>query len=150
MLEVYTDGSADIRNGSGAWAYAIIDPATDKVVSSCSGYAVDTTNNRMEISAAIEALKAVDPNQQIRVISDSAYLVNCMNQKWYVKWMANHWYSTTGKVKNIDLWVELLKQTRRFKQLQWQHVRGHSGNKWNEYVDKMCDQMRRQGMVENL
>ena len=149
MFLVYTDGSAYVEDETGAWAYAVIDEETDQVVKWDSGFVQSTTNNRMELQAVIEGLKAFKPSTPVRVISDSAYVINCFKQKWYVKWRRNNWYATSGPVKNPDLWQELLSIVEnRTAETIWTHVRGHNGNKWNEYVDTLCTEKRRAGKRE--
>ena len=141
---LYTDGSCDInKGGEGSWAYVIVDPETDISVRSCAQRVMGTTNNRMELQAIIEGLKQFRKDTSVEVISDSAYVVNCFLQKWYVKWRQNNWYSSSGPVKNPDLWQELLSLAESFVQpITWTHIRGHQGNKWNECCDRLCTQVR--------
>jgi len=135
---VYTDGACKGTN-VGGWAY-VITSADDIELERGSGRVENTTNNRMELQACIEALKKFDPRTaEIEVFCDSAYVVNCFLQKWYIKWEKNDWQATQGPVKNQDQWKELLALHRRFKcEPKWKHVKGHSGNKWNELADSMA------------
>jgi len=141
---LYTDGSCDISKfGEGAWAYAIVNPETGELVRSGAARVMRTTNNRMELQAIVEGLKQFRKDTSVEVISDSAYVVNCFLQKWYVKWRQNNWYASSGPVKNPDLWKELLSLAESFTTpITWTHIRGHQGNKWNEYCDKLCTQVR--------
>ena len=144
---LYTDGSANVADKSGAWAYAIIDTETDTVVREACEFVHPTTNNRMELQGVLEGLKQFRPDTPLEVVSDSAYVVNCFNQGWWKKWQRNNWYATSGPVKNVELWQAILAILKvRTVPVVWTHVRGHQGNKWNEYVDRMCDKARREGV----
>ena len=140
---LYTDGSCNVADGIGAWGYAIVNPETDNIVRCAMKKVENTTNNRMELQAIIEGLRQFKQTSEIEVVSDSAYCINCFKQQWYVKWKQNHWYASSGPVKNQDLWQELISLVEEFKHpIVWTHVRGHSGHKYNELVDKMCTQAR--------
>ncbi|MFA5068167.1 MAG: ribonuclease H, partial [Candidatus Izemoplasmatales bacterium] len=109
-FKIYTDGSCRSNPGCGGYAYTIYDEMGGVWVKS-SGCQIDTTNNRMELTAAIEALNAIDKfypekkTESVTIYSDSAYLVNCFNEKWIEKWMANGWKTYDKKdVINKDLW----------------------------------------------
>ena len=143
---LYTDGSANVADKSGAWAYAIVDE-DGVLVEDCSGFVQPTTNNRMELQSVLEGLKRFRPDTPLEVVSDSAYVVNCFNQGWWKKWQRNNWYATSGPVKNVELWQAILAIMKvRTAPILWTHVRGHQGNKWNEHVDRMCDKARREGV----
>lgn len=138
MYKVYTDGGCKSA-GLGAWAFAIV--KDDTLLEAHSGIVDKSTNNRMELTAIIEALKKFDPSSAVvEVLSDSAYCVNCFKQQWYVKWQRNGWVNSSKEpVLNKDLWEELLQKVESFKTpIVWTHVKGHSGNKWNEHVDGLC------------
>ena len=142
--KLYTDGACS-NNGKigaiGGWAYAIVDAETDQLVDSSSGRSEGTTNQQMEITSLIKGLKGalIDSSFAIvKVYSDSAYCINAINDKWIEKWRNNGWQtSNKTDVKNQDLWRELypLTQDTRF---QFIKVKGHSGDKWNTYVDEMA------------
>ena len=109
-----------------------------------SGYAYDTTNNKMELKAIIEGLAAVrllienDDFNSIYVFSDSAYCVNCVEQKWYAKWQKNGWCNSKKEpVKNKELWKQLIPYFEN-PQFFFKKVKGHSGIEENEYVDKLA------------
>jgi len=138
--QAWTDGACK-KTRIGGWGFVVVQD--DKELFTNSGRCEDTTNNRMELQAAIEALKKFDPESptlQLEVVSDSAYVVNCFKQKWYVKWRKNHWIAANGKeVLNRDLWEELLERAEAFgDKLSWRHVRGHSGHKWNLRADELA------------
>lgn len=137
-LELWTDGSSG-KDGSGGWCFILV--RDDSQLIKMSGYDVNTTNNRMELSSVIQgieyALRFVKPSEKILVRSDSAYVVNCFIQKWYEKWFSNNWTTYDGKtVSNRDLWEMLLKMVLpNLARIEWQHVKGHNGVKWNEEAD---------------
>lgn len=141
--QLYTDGSC--YQGIGAWAYAVVDTETRKLVREDSGAFNEATNNRAELLAVIRGLEAFKPSTPLEVVSDSAYVVNCFNDKWYQTWFAQHWIGSSGPVKNRDLWERLfqLAFTRHTAPILWTHVRGHQGNQWNEHVDKLCSIARK-------
>lgn len=101
----------------------------------------NVTNNQMELRAAIDGLKQMNRfSIPVEVRTDSAYLVNCINNKWYVKWLSNGWM-TTGKkpVENRELWIELLDLIKKFPFIQFTKVKGHSGEAGNERADKLAN-----------
>lgn len=110
MIEIYTDGSCIGNPGMGGWAYVITE--NDKVIITGDGYEFQTTNNRMELQAAIKALLIVVESNiegKIKVVSDSAYVVNAFHEKWIDKWIKRGWINTDGKaVSNQDLWLQLI------------------------------------------
>jgi ribonuclease HI len=108
---VYTDGGCRGNPGVGGWAALIFEGPKPKEI---CGREQQTTNNRMELRAAIEGLKALEKPSKVRLFSDSAYLINCMNEAWYAKWERNGWKNSKKKpVENANLWRELLKLARR-------------------------------------
>jgi ribonuclease HI len=136
---VYTDGSC--QNNIGGWA--CIFQYEDGTSSELSGYSEQTTNNRMEMVAAIEGLKALPPHSDVELYSDSAYLVNCFLDRWYVKWQANGWLNGKKKpVENRDLWEELLTLVVQHK-VKFCKVKGHSDNKLNNLCDKLANNARK-------
>lgn len=99
---------------------------------------MDTTNQRMELLAVIEGLKALKRPCRVTVYSDSAYLINGLEQKWYVNWRKNGWKNSKGEaVKNRDLWEQLLTEVERH-QIYLQKVKGHSGHVYNERCDALA------------
>lgn len=103
-----------------------------------SGAAAATTNQRMELSAAIEGLAAIPGRRRVRLHSDSAYVVNCFRDRWYERWERGSWVGTNRKpVANRDLWERLLAENRRHD-VTWVKVAGHSGDALNERVDALA------------
>jgi ribonuclease HI len=137
-LVVYTDGSCLGNPGPGGWAWAV--PDGDFV----SGAEPRTTNQRMEVTAALEALRrfggSTSPFSVIEVVSDSTYVVNCFRQAWWRGWLQRNWRNSQGKpVANRDLWeplIELGLTDRPTVSFRW--VRGHSGDRWNDRVDELA------------
>jgi ribonuclease HI len=136
-LVVYTDGSCLGNPGPGGWAWAVPDGQFE------SGGDPWTTNQRMEITAALEALRALSPEAPpggIRVISDSTYVVKCFQDRWWQGWLRRGWRNAQGKpVANRELWeplIELAVGPSRPVRFQW--VKGHSGDRWNDFVDRLA------------
>jgi len=142
--ELWTDGACNSTTKVGSWAFVIV--KDEKMLEESSGKVLNTTNNRMELQAVIKGLKRFSPNAHVEVISDSAYVVDCFKNHWYVKWRKMNWHGSSGKeVKNRDLWEELLDIVAIFDdRITWTHVRGHAGHQWNE----LCDQLASRAMKE--
>lgn len=132
---VYTDGACSHNPGPGGWAAVLMYKEHHKEIS--GGEAV-TTNNRMELTAVIEALSLLKEPCRVKVHSDSAYIVNCMEQKWYEKWAKNGWM-TSGKkpVENQDLWKKLLQLMEKHD-VEFVKVKGHSNVTWNNRCDELA------------
>lgn len=143
MIIVYTDGSCR-GNGSegakGGWAYVVIDE-NDEIVSSGSGGELNTTNNRMEMSALLAACEIFNERakyEPIEIYMDSAYCHNCFVQKWYKTWQKNGWINSKREpVKNRDLWEQIIPYFDN-PNFHFRKVKGHSNSKWNNVVDKMA------------
>ena len=133
-IKIYTDGGCDKNpGGTGGWAYRI---KSGKRVTERSGRILNTTNNRMELTAAIEALNALKSIFTVELYTDSQYLSRGMTE-WIGAWQARNWRLKDGSpVKNVDLWQKLLELDRKH-QVTWQWVRGHADDPDNVYVDKM-------------
>lgn len=131
---IYTDGACENNPGPGGWGFVVVDG--DKEISFAKGGEVDSTNNRMEIKAVLEALASLPDRQIVKIYSDSKYVVNGATQ-WLKNWKARGWRTKEGgEVKNPDLWKEMDRQLARVQaQLFW--VKGHVGNKWNERADEL-------------
>src|SRR5215210_6227963 len=124
-MDIYTDGGCLGNPGPGGWAALIFEGPKPVEI---SGHEKDTTNQRMELKAAVEALKYLDHPSDVRLHADSAYLINGMEQKWYQNWEQNGWRTSAKKpVKNPDLWKGLVTLSDRHD-IQWLKVKGHSGN----------------------
>jgi len=134
MIKIYTDGSCIKNPGNGGWA-AIIFINNEKIV--ITGNKENTTNNQMELMAAIEALKKIPTGQKVQVYTDSKYLKIGMTE-WINKWLQNNWKtSSKQKVKNLELWIELNEISKKHK-IEWFWVKGHAGNLINEEVDALA------------
>jgi len=134
MIKIYTDGSCLTNPGNGGWAAIIIKEGENKEI---SGSEKDTTNNRMELLAPINALKKMSPNEQIEIYTDSKY-VKLGITEWINKWVVNNWKTSKKEdVKNKDLWNELYNLNKSLD-IKWNWVKAHAGNKINEKVDLLA------------
>ncbi len=142
---IYTDGACSGNPGDGGWGAILV---YGKHVKEISGFERETTNNRMELTAAIEALKLLKEPCEVELYSDLAYLVNAFEQNWVNNWKANGW-KTKGKdeVKNIDLWKEL-DRFCGIHRIKWIKVKGHSDNEYNNRCDKLAtDEIKKNRQV---
>ena len=138
-ITVYTDGASS-PDGAGGWAWVVSERQKD------SGAAADTTNNRMELMAVIEAIEAFGPNVPLTIVSDSKYVVDCLNQRWYVKWRKNGWKNVQKEpVANPDLWERLLKAVEAHPDLKVEWVKGHSGDPLNDLADRLAVRAKEEG-----
>ena len=134
MIKIYTDGSCLGNPGNGGWAAIINDQ--DKITK-ISGNKKNTTNNQMELMAAIEALKKIPTEQEVQLYTDSKYVKMGITE-WIKKWSQNNWKtSSKQKVKNLELWKELNIISKKHK-IKWFWVKGHSGDTFNEEVDALA------------
>jgi len=136
---VYCDGACSgnqYSTNKGGWGAVILYDDRHKEI---YGGELNTTNQRMEITACIKALESIGPSHSyIDVYSDSAYLVNCINKKWYVNWQRNGWKNYKKQpVENKDLWEKLLSLLAQ-KSVTFIKVSGHSGLEFNELADKLA------------
>ena len=134
-ISIYTDGACKGNPGEGGWG-AFIEYSDEKV--KLYGYEKDTTNNRMEIIAAIEALRFIKVQSDIIIYTDSKYLMNGINT-WIHGWKKNNWKTSSNKdVKNIDLW-KIIDELNSNHSIEWVWVKGHSGNPGNEMADELAN-----------
>ena len=134
MIEIYTDGSCLTNPGNGGWA-AIINK--DGEITKISGNEKNTTNNRMELLAPINALKNMDADSQIKIYTDSQY-VKLGITEWINKWVINNWQTSKKEdVKNKDLWIKLYDLNKSLS-VEWHWVKAHAGNPMNEEVDLLA------------
>ena len=134
-VEIYGDGACSNNPGPGGWAAVLI---YGKHIREISGFDPETTNQRMELRAALEGLRALKEPCRVRLYSDSAYVINGFNLGWIRTWQANGWQNSKGQpVKNQDLWQELVEENARH-QVQWIKVKGHSDNPWNNRADALA------------
>lgn len=135
----YTDGSASPNPGPGGWAALLIHP--DGREEALTGASPATTNNVMELSAAIAALKAVPPGGEIEMVTDSEYLKNGITS-WIKGWLKNGWKTAAGKpVLNRPLW-ETLHELNLARKVSWRWTKAHVGTHYNERVDQLANQAR--------
>lgn len=134
-VTVYADGACSGNPGPGGWAAIIEDSGVERVV---TGGEASTTNQRMELMAALRALAAIPGRRRVHVYSDSAYVVNCFRDRWWERWERGGWTTAGNKpISNRDLWERLLAETRRHD-VVWHKVRGHSGDPLNERADRLA------------
>jgi ribonuclease HI len=120
----YTDGASTGSRGPGGYGAVLTWKGKTEEI---SGGEQDTTNLRMEVTAACVALEAIDKGHIVTVYSDSSYLVNCMKRGWYKKWRENRWLNHRDEpVANRDLWERLLEAEQRHQKVLWRKVKGHS------------------------
>ncbi len=132
---IYTDGACSGNPGPGGWGAILMSGNHKKEI---SGGEKVTTNNRMELQAAIEALKALKEPCNVKLHSDSAYLVNCFQQGWYKGWMKNGWKNSKKQpVENQDQWKELL-ELMKIHQVEYIKVKGHADNEFNNRCDELA------------
>lgn len=132
---IFTDGACSGNPGPGGWAAVIISNGAEEEI---SGGEKRTTNQRMELRAAVEALNRLPEPAAVEIYSDSAYLVNAFQENWFARWERNGWHNTRGEqVKNQDLWRELLDLSR-FHRIAWRKVKGHSSNRYNNRCDSLA------------
>jgi len=141
-ITIYTDGACSGNPGPGGWAAVLLFQDKKKEI---RGGEPETTNQRMELKAVIEALRALKVKDwDVTVYSDSAYVVNAFQQKWLDKWQRNGWRNSKKEpVANQDLWQELLHLTS-FNRVKIVKVKGHDGELYNE----RCDELARQAIKE--
>ena len=138
FVEVWTDGGCKPNPGPGGWAAILRFGEHERVL---SGGSPATTNNRMELTAAMMALEVLKRPCRVVIHTDSEYLKNGVT-RWHTGWVRKNWRNSTGEpVKNAELWQRLLAVTSRH-QVEWRWVRGHSGNAMNERVDQLATRAR--------
>lgn len=132
-LEVWTDGACSGNPGPGGWAWATKDGRQG------SGGAPATTNQRMEIQAALSAVTELGGDGPLVVVSDSTYVVNCFRDGWWRGWLARGWVNSAKKpVANRDLWEPLIDLVRARDDIRFRWVKGHSGDPMNDLVDRLA------------
>ena len=134
-VTIYTDGACSGNPGPGGWGAILMYGDNKKEI---FGAKKDTTNNIMEITAVLEALKMLKEECEVKIFSDSAYVVNAFNQEWIYNWQKNNW-KTANKdpVKNRELWEELYSLTKKHK-VEFIKVKGHSDNEYNNRCDLLA------------
>lgn len=138
-VTIYTDGACSGNPGPGGWGTILIYKDTKKEI---SGKADETTNNIMEITAVIEGLKLLKEPCNVKIYSDSAYVVNAFKENWIEGWIKRNWQNSKKEpVKNKELWLELLNLTKTHN-VEFLKVKGHSDNELNN----RCDELARQAI----
>tara|TARA_A100000164_G_C21881337_1_gene760457 strand:- start:852 stop:1277 length:426 start_codon:yes stop_codon:yes gene_type:complete len=134
MIKIYTDGSCLKNPGNGGWAAIIND--NGKILK-IKGSAKNTTNNKMELMAPINALKKINKTKKVEIYTDSKY-VKLGITEWIHKWKKNNWQTSKREdVKNKELWIELHELTKSFE-VSWIWIKAHAGNTYNEEVDALA------------
>lgn len=134
-VEIYTDGACSGNPGVGGWASVLLYEQHKKEL---YGNNKETTNNRMELTAVIEALKALKRPCNVTLYSDSKYVIDSINKDWVYKWEANNWIKSDRKpALNTDLWKELLALLKVHR-VKFVWVKGHNGNEYNERCDELA------------
>ena len=135
QVRIYTDGGCRPNPGPGGWAAILLRRGEDP--QELSGGEPETTNNRMELRAAIEGLSALEEPHRVELHTDSTYLRNGITE-WLPRWRAGGWRTRQkGEVKNQDLWREL-DRLSGMHEVTWQWVKGHAGDRWNERADRLA------------
>jgi len=134
MIKIYTDGSCIGNPGSGGWAAIILNGDKQDII---SGRKKNTTNNQMELMAAIKVLVFFSKKQKIRIYTDSNYVKEGITN-WIKIWEKNNWKTANKKkVKNVELWKKL-NTLSNFHDIEWKWVKAHSGDPMNNMVDKLA------------
>lgn len=133
IVEIYTDGACSGNPGPGGWCAILIYNGHEKII---SGSEPNTTNNRMELIAPINALKALNRNCKVKIYSDSAYVVNAIEKGWLENWKLINF----KKIKNVDLWKELIPLIE-IHDVTFIKVKGHSTNVNNNRCDEIAQKM---------
>ena len=134
-VDIYTDGACSGNPGAGGYCAILLFNGIEKII---SGGEAETTNNRMELVAVIEGLKALKEPCEVNLYSDSQYVINAVNEKWLDGWIQSGWRAESKKsVKNVDLWQALIPLLKKHK-VNFIKVKGHSDNEYNNRCDKIA------------
>ena len=133
-VTIYTDGACSGNPGPGGWGAVLLYGKHRKEI---SGFKALSTNNEMELSAALQALDTLKEKCRVDLYSDSAYLINAFTQGWVEDWKANGWKRKKDPLKNRELWIELDKQNT-LHDIKWIKVKGHSDNVENNRCDELA------------
>ena len=136
-VEIYSDGACSGNPGPGGWG-AVLRCQHPPAEREISGGEDHTTNNRMELTAIIEALRSLREPCRVSVFTDSQYVANAFRQNWIDRWQRNGWKTSARKpVKNHDLWLQLL-ESMAAHQVEWRWLKGHAGHPENERADALA------------
>lgn len=135
LVEMYTDGACKGNPGPGGWGVLLVYKGKEREL---WGGERDTTNNRMELTAALQGLAALNRPCRVRLVTDSKYLMQGISE-WLPNWKQRNWKTASGQpVKNADLWRQLEEQVAQH-QITWEWVRGHQGHAGNERADQLAN-----------
>ena len=141
-VDIYTDGACSYNPGPGGWAAVLIYKGNEKEI---SGYEPESTNNRMELTAVLQALQALKEACYVTVYTDSAYIHNAFAKGWINNWQANGWKTASKKpVENQDLWKGIIELAKKHR-VTWKKVKGHADDKYNN----ICDKLARKAITDN-
>ena len=132
-IVIYTDGACDPNPGRGGWGAIIVQDGRERIL---KGREAASTNNRMELTAALQALKAVPSGKPVTLYTDSQYLKKGV-EEWLPNWIARGWRRKGGALANVELWQQLANEITNHP-ITWKWVRGHNGNIYNERVDRIA------------
>jgi len=135
LITVYTDGACNPNPGPGGWAAILRSGAQEKVL---SGGEVRSTNNRMELTAALKALQAIKNASRVEIVTDSEYLQRGVTE-WLPGWKKRNWQRKGGTLANVDLW-QILDAAMTRHTVTWKWVRGHTGHAFNQRADQLARQ----------
>ncbi len=142
-VTIYTDGGCSPNPGAGGWG-AVLLSAKHNVEKHIYGSEAESTNNRMELTAAIKSLETLKRPCKVEFHTDSQYLQKAFTQGWIEKWQKNNWRTAHKKaVLNQDLWEKLIEMTK-IHDIEWKWVKGHSNNKYNEICDQLVHKARKE------
>lgn len=135
QIEIYTDGACSGNPGPGGWGAVLVYNGKEKEL---SGSEKETTNNRMELTAVIMALNALNQPCEVKLTTDSKYVCDAINKRWVYSWRKNGWKKSDKKpALNVDLWKELLSLLEKHE-VEFIWVKGHNGHKYNEICDALA------------
>ena len=135
QIEIYTDGACSGNPGPGGWGAVLVYNGKEKEL---SGSEKNTTNNRMELTAVIMALNALNQPCEVKLTTDSKYVCDAINKSWVYSWRKNGWKKSDKKpALNVDLWKELLSLLEKHE-VEFIWVKGHNGHKYNEICDALA------------
>ena len=134
-VTIYTDGACSGNPGNGGWGAVLFYKDIKREI---SGFEENTTNNKMELTAAIKAIDMLKEPCEIELYSDSAYLINAFNQDWITNWQMNGFRNASKKpVQNVELWQQLIEFNNTHK-ITWIKVKGHADNEYNNRCDQLA------------
>lgn len=140
-VTIFCDGACSPNPGAGGWGAILRFNDTEREL---SGNCPDTTNNRMELTAAVKALELLTEPCSVTVVTDSQYLANCFKQGWMKNWLKNGWKTSAKKpVKNVDLWKQINSLIEQHE-ITWEWIEGHAGHPENERCDELAVEARLQ------